>query len=112
MRYVFLVLLMTASMIGLITWATKPEMLVAQYHQAAAPIENYFAGKRAVAWKAARDQAWQSWRQQMQLPGDCARPSSSLRTLECKNQLQLQESTFENEWARKVTSGWQPEGAN
>jgi hypothetical protein len=103
---------MTAAMIILITWATKPEVLVGQYHQIAAPIENHFAGKRAAIWQAAKDQAWQSWKLQMHLPSDCAHPATSLRTLECKNQLQLQENTFESEWAGKIASGWRPEGVN
>jgi hypothetical protein len=112
MRYVFLVILMTAVMIGLITWATKPEVLVSQYHQTTAPIENYFAGKRDAVWQAAKEKAWQSWKQKMRLPSDCAHPATSLRTLECQNQLQLQIDSFEREWADKVASGWRPEGVN
>ena len=112
MRYVFLVLLMTGVMFGLITWATRPDVLEAQYDKVTKPIEDHFAEQRAAIWKAAKEQAWQQWVVRAQLPGDCRHPSTSLRALECKNQLELQAKSFEDDWARKISGGWKPEGLN
>ena len=112
MRYVFLVMLMGLVMFGLITWATRPDLLEAQYDRIAAPIANHFAEKRAAAWQAAKDQAWQQWLAQAHLPGDCAHPRTSLHALECRNAVQLQSNSFEQAWAGKVASGWRPEGVN
>jgi hypothetical protein len=112
MRYVFLVLLMTAVMVGLITWSTRPDLFEAQYDRVAKPIEDHFAEKRAAAWQAAKNQAWQQWIKRARMPKDCRQTSSALRALECKNQLELQSNAFESDWANKVASGWQPEGVN
>lgn len=112
MRYAFLVMFMISTMIGLITWATRPDLLEAQYKRVAAPIEGHFAEKRAAAWQAAKEQAWKNWMAQAHLPSDCARPATSLHALECKNQLQLQASSFEREWNNKIANGWHPEGVN
>lgn len=112
MRYVFLVTLMTSAMIGLIVWATKPELVAVQYNKIAAPIEKHFSDKRTAAWRAAKEQAWGQWIAQVHLPSDCAKPATSLRDLECRNQLQLNADAFEREWSRKVASGWQPESMN
>jgi hypothetical protein len=112
MRYVFLVVLMTAVMLGLITWATRPDVLVAQYNSITAPITKHFAEKHAAAWQTAKEQAWKKWMAQTHMPGDCSKPATSLRTLECQNLLQLQANTFEREWSGKVANGWQPEGVN
>lgn len=112
MRYVFLVALMTSMMVGLITWAVRPDLFATQYNRVAAPIENHFAQQRNEAWQAAKEQAWQKWLTQAHLPGNCAHPASALHALECKNQLQLQTNAFENDWAGKVAGGWRPEGVN
>ncbi len=110
MRYVFLVILMLFVMIGLITWATRPDMLETQYNRVVAPIEKHFAEKRAATWQAAKELAWQQWLAQAHLSGECAQAASSLRTLECKNELQMQENYFERDWANRIASGWRPEG--
>jgi hypothetical protein len=112
MRYVFLVMLMTAVMVGLITWATRPDMLETQYNRITAPVTNHFASQRAAAWQAAKEQAWKQWMVQVHIPSDCAKPATSLRNLECKNQVQEQANIFENDWANKIASGWKPEGVN
>ncbi len=112
MRYVFLVVLMTSAMIGLITWATRPDMVATQYNKIAAPIEKHFSDKRAAALQAAKEQAWNQRIAQIHMPSDCTNPATSLRALECKNQLQLHADAFEREWSRKVASGWQPESMN
>lgn len=109
MRYVFLVMLMVSVMIGLITWSTRPDLLETQYQRIAAPIEKHFAEQRAAAWQAAKQQAWQQWMAQVRLPRDCPHPATALHALECRNQLQLQTNSFEQAWASKVASGWQPE---
>lgn len=105
-------MLMISVMIGLITWATRPDLVEAQYKRVAAPIEQHFAAKRAAAWQAAKEQAWQEWEAQLHLPSDCAQPATAIRSLECKNQLQLHASSFERAWANKVASGWRPEGVD
>ena len=112
MRYVFLVLLMSAVMVGLITWATRPDLLEAQYDRVAAPIEQHFAEKRAAAWQAAKDQAWQQWMARVRVPGDCTQPATALRSLECKNALQLQANAFERDWQNRIARGWRPEGVD
>ena len=112
MRYVFLVTLMTAAMVGLITWATRPDFVETQYDRITAPVANHFAGQRAAAWQVAKERAWKQWMEQVHIPGDCAKPATSLRSLECKNQIQLQANLFENDWANKIASGWKPEGTN
>ena len=112
MRYVFLVMLMISAMVGLITWATRPDLFETQYDRVVAPIENHFAQQRAEVWQSAKDQAWRKWIAQAHLPGDCFHPASALHALECKNKLQLQANAFENDWASKVASGWQPAGVN
>lgn len=112
MRYVFLVLLMSAVMVGLITWATRPDLLQAQYDRVAAPIEQRLAEKRAAAWQAAKDQAWQKWISRVRLPSDCAQPATALRSLECKNALQVQANAFERDWKNRIASGWRPEGVD
>ena len=112
MRYVLFAVLMTGIMLGVVTWASKPEVLEAQYDRVAKPIEDHFAEQRAMAWQAAKDQAWQQWLTRAHLPGDCQHPTSSLRALECKNQLELQAHAFESDWANKVAGGWQPQGIN
>ncbi len=112
MRYVFLVMLMASVMFGLITWATRPDLIEAQYARIAAPIQNHFAATRAAAWQAAKDQAWQQWLARVHLPNNCADPATSLHALECTNALQLQANSFERAWANKVASGWHPEGVN
>ena len=112
MRYVFLVALMTSAMVALITWATRPDMVATQYNKIAAPIEKHFSDKRAATWQAAKEQAWKQWIAQIHMPADCTKPASSLRALECKNQIQLHADSFEREWNNKVASGWQPEGIN
>ena len=109
-RYMFLVILMTAVMIGLITWATRPELLQEQYDKVAAPIEQHFAEKRAAAWQAAKEQAWNKWMSRVRLPSDCTQPATALRSLECKNALQLQANYFERDWKERIASGWRPEG--
>ncbi len=111
-RYVFLVLLMASVMVGLITWATRPDLVAAQYHRLAAPIEQHFAAKRSAVWEAAREQARQEWMARVHLPSDCAQPATAIRSLECRNQLQLQERSFERAWAEKIAGGWQPDGVN
>lgn len=112
MRYVFLVILMTSAMIGLITWATRPELVEAQYDRVAAPIERHFAEKRAAAWQAAKEQAWQKWMARVRLPDDCTKPATALRSLECRNALQLQANDFERDWKGRIASGWRPEGTD
>jgi hypothetical protein len=112
MRYVFLVVLMTSAMIGLITWATRPDMVATQYNKVAAPIEKHFSDKRAAQWQAAKEQAWKQRIAQVRLPNDCSQPATSLRALECKNQLQLHADAFEREWNSKIASGWQPDSMN
>jgi hypothetical protein len=112
MRYLFLVTLMLATMLGLITWATRPDLFSAQYDKVTAPIEKHFAEQRAAIWKSAKDRAWHQWMAQAHLPSDCMHPTTALHELECKNKVQLQESAFENDWANKVASGWRPEGIN
>jgi hypothetical protein len=100
MRYVFLVLLMSAVMVGLITWATRPDLVEMQYDRVAAPIEKHFAEKRAAAWQVAKEQAWHKWMSRVHLPS------------ECKNALQVQASSFERDWKSKIASGWIPEGVD
>ncbi len=112
MRYFFLVGLMISVMVGLITWAARPDLFEAQYNRIAAPIENHFAEKRTAAWQSAKEQAWRKWMAQVHLPSDCTHPATSLHELECKNKLQLQANAFENDWANKIASGWRPEGVN
>lgn len=112
MRYVFLLMFMISAMIGLITWAARPDLFEIQYNRVAAPIENHFAQQRNAAWQTAKEQAWRKWLAQAPLPGDCVHPASALHALECKNRLQLQENAFENDWAVKVAQGWHPEGVN
>jgi hypothetical protein len=112
MRYMFLAILMTSVMLGLITWAARPELVEAQYDRITAPVRNHFAAKRAAIWQAAKDQAWEKWRARIRLPDDCSRPSSSLRALECKNTVQAQAELFERDWAGKVAGGWRPEGVD
>jgi hypothetical protein len=112
MRYVFLVTFMTAAMVGLITWATRPDLFEAQYDRVVAPIENHFAQQRGAAWQSAKDHAWQKWMAQARLPSDCTHPATSLRALECKNKLQLQADAFEHDWTSRIASGWRPEGVN
>lgn len=112
MRYVFLAMLFISVMVGLITWAARPDLFEAQYNRVAAPVENHFAEKRTTAWQAAKERAWQKWMAQVHLPGDCTHPATSLHALECKNKLQLQANAFENDWASKIASGWRPEGVN
>lgn len=112
MRYVFLALLMTSVMVGLITWAARPDLFETQYNRVAGPIEDHFAEKRAVAWQTAKELAWHKWMAQVPLPGDCNHPATALHALECKNKLQLQANAFENDWAGKVARGWRPEGVN
>jgi len=112
MRYVFLVLLMSAVMVGLITWATRPDLVEMQYDRVAAPIERHFAEKRAAAWQVAKEQARHKWMSRVHLPSDCTQPASALRSLECKNALQVQASSFERDWKSKIASGWIPEGVD
>ena len=112
MRYVFLVLLMSAVMVGLVTWATRPDLVQVQYDRVTAPIEQHFADKRAAAWQAAKDQAWQKWIARVRLPADCTQPATALRSLECKNALQLQANAFERDWKNRIASGWRPEGVD
>lgn len=110
MRYVFLVLLMSAVMVGLITWATRPDLVQVQYNRVAAPIEQHFADKRAAAWQAAKEQSWQKWMARVRVPVECTQPATALRSLECKNALQLQANAFERDWKDRIASGWRPEG--
>jgi hypothetical protein len=112
MRYVFLVMLMTSAMVGLITWATRPELVATQFNKIAAPIGKFFAEKRAAAWQAAKEQAWTQRISEIHMPDDCTKPATSLRALECKNQMQMQEASFEREWNSKINSGWQPPGSD
>jgi hypothetical protein len=49
---------MTSAMVALITWATRPEMVAAQFNRVAAPLEHHFAEKRAATWQTAKEQAW------------------------------------------------------
>jgi hypothetical protein len=112
MRFVFLVMLMTSAMVGLITWATRPDLVEAQYNRLVNPIEQHFAAKRAAIWQAAKEQAWREWSAQVRMPGDCARPVTSIRELECRNQQQLHAASFERAWAEKIAGGWRPEGAD
>lgn len=112
MRYMFLVILTIFSMISLITWATRPDLLEAQYERIVAPVKEHFAEKRAAVWQAAKDQAWEEWRRQVRPPSDCAQTSSSLRALECRNALQSYADAFERDWANRVASGWRPEGVD
>jgi hypothetical protein len=112
MRYVFLVLLMSAVMVGLITWATRPDLLQTQYERVAAPIERHLAEKRAAAWQAAKERAWQKWMSRVRLPSDCTQPATALRSLECRNAVQLQANAFERDWKDRIASGWRPEGVD
>ena len=112
MRYVFLVMLMISSMVGLITWATRPDLFETQYDRVVAPIENHFAQQRAAAWQNAKELAWKKWMAQTHLQSDCTHSASALHALECKNRLQLQATAFENDWASRVASGWRPEGVD
>jgi hypothetical protein len=112
MRYVFLAILVFSVTVGLITWSTRPDLLEAEFNQSISPIKNYFAAKRAAKWQAAKEQAWKQWSAQKHLPADCARPATSLRSLECRNELQLQANSFESEWENKIANGWQPESVN
>jgi hypothetical protein len=105
-------MLMTAAMVGLITWATRPDLMENQYNRIAAPVVNHFADQRAAAWQAAKEHAWKQWMGHVHIPGDCAKPATSLRNLECKNQIQQQANIFENDWANKIANGWKPEGVN
>lgn len=112
MRFVFLAILMLSVTVGLITWSTRPDLLEAEFNQSISPIKNYFAAKRAAKWQAAKDHAWREWCAQKHLPADCAHPATSLRALECRNEVQLQANSFESEWDNKVANGWQPESVN
>jgi hypothetical protein len=112
MRFVILIALMTFTMFVLITWATRPDILQAQYERITAPITQHFADKRMTAWQEAKEQARQKWMSQAHLPEDCAHPATALHALECKNQLQMLGAAFENDWARKIASGWHPDGVN
>jgi hypothetical protein len=112
MRFVFLAILTLSVTVGLITWSTRPDLLEAEFNQSVAPIKNYFAEKRAAKWQTAKEQAWKNWIAQKHLPGDCSHPATSLRELECRNELQLQANSFESEWNNKVANGWQPDSVN
>jgi hypothetical protein len=103
---------MSFMMVSLIIWATRPELITAQYDRAVAPLQKYLAEKRAAEWQAAKDHAWEEWRKQIRLPNDCSQPTSSLRALECKNALQSYADTFNRDWANKVAGGWRPEGVD
>jgi hypothetical protein len=110
MRYVFLVVLMLSAMVGLITWATRPDLVQTQYNRLAAPIEQHFAAKRAAVWEAAKRQAWKEWEARLHLPSDCAQPATAIRALECRNQVQLHAEAFERTWANRIADGWRPAG--
>jgi len=92
--------------------AYKPSMIEKEYNRIKRPIEKHFEEKNAEAWRNAKDKAWDAWQKQKILPADCARPASSLREMECKNQLQLQTESFERTWAQKIASGWKPGDAD
>ncbi|MGC2166642.1 MAG: hypothetical protein WA632_11600 [Gallionella sp.] len=93
-----------------IVFAYKPAMIEEQYARIKEPIEKHFEAQRAEAWRTAKEEAWKLWKANVQLPGDCSEPASSLRALECKNLMQIEVETFQNKWAEKVASGWKPEG--
>lgn len=92
--------------------AYKPSMIEKEYNRIKQPIEKHFEEKNAEAWRTAKDKAWNAWQKQKILPADCAKPASSLREMECKNQLQLQAATFERTWAQKIAGGWKPDGVD
>jgi hypothetical protein len=101
-----------AMFIFAIVAAYKPSLIDKEFNKIKAPIEQHFAEKRDEAWRAAKDREWQAWKKQIRLPADCAKPGSSLREMECKNQWQQQIDAFERNWASKVAGGWKPEGAD
>jgi hypothetical protein len=109
---VFLALLMTGAFLGIVSWTSNPGTLEKQYDRIAKPIADHFAEQRAAAWQAARKVALQQWMAHAKLPADCRNPTSSLRALECKNQLEMQTRAFEEDWNNKIASGWRPEGIN
>jgi hypothetical protein len=112
MRYIFLVLLMSAVMVGLITWSSRPDLIEQQYDRVAAPIKQHFAKKRAAAWQAAREQAWHKWMARAHLPGECIQLATALRSLECRNVMQAQANAFERDWKNRIAGGWRPEGVD
>ena len=101
-----------AMFIFTIVMAYKPSMVEKEFNKIKSPIEKHFAEKRDEIWRAAKDKEWQAWKKQIRMPADCAKPSSSLHAMECKNQWQQQADTFERNWNNKVANGWKPEGVD
>lgn len=95
-----------------VVYIYKPEIIEKEYRHAVAPIESYFAEKRAAVWQKAKEQAWQERPAKIHLPSDCAHPASAIRKMECDNLWQLEANWFERTWATKISNGWKPEGIN
>jgi hypothetical protein len=95
---------------GLITALARPDILQAQYSEIRAPIDKYFAGKNAQAWKVAKDAERAAWNMNLHLPADCGAPKTAIRELECRNKMKMHAQAFEQNWANKVRNGWRPEG--
>jgi hypothetical protein len=109
--YLFFAVLF-AMFIFTIVMAYKPSMVEKEFNMIKSPIEHQFAVKNNAIWQESKDKEWQAWKKKIRMPADCAKPGSSLREMECKNQWQLQVEAFERNWANKIASGWKPEGVD
>jgi hypothetical protein len=101
---------MFAIFIFTIVATARPDLIEKQYNEFSEPIKKHFEEERTNAWKIAKEKEWQSWRRQNKLDSDCDNPRTALREVECKNQKELREDTFERIWESKVNNGWKPEG--
>lgn len=93
-----------------ITAAVKPDVIEQNYLAIRASIDQYFAKKREMVWREAKDSERSAWMLKQQMPADCKMPKTAIRELECSNKKQLLAHTFEREWTKKVNSGWKPDG--
>lgn len=93
-----------------ITAAVRPDIVEQKYKEMRAPIDQYFADRRAMTWKDAKESARAIWMLKLQQPADCRSPKTAMREMECDNTKQQFVRAFEQDWADRVRNGWKPEG--
>jgi len=76
------------------------------------PIDQYFAEKKAKVWNEAKEIERANWMLKLHLPADCGVPKTSIRELECRNNMKMHAQAFEQNWTNKVNNGWKPDGVS
>lgn len=98
------------TLLGMIVYIARPEVIDAQAKAVMAPITKILDDRKAEKYRQAKEDAYNQWMSnKFRLSADCVNPQTALKATECKNKKDQLEIAFEQHWRQKINSGWVPD---